>query len=241
MLQKTEGLVLRAIKYSETSLICDIYTREWGLRTYIINGVRRKNSRVAPGLLQPMALVDLVVYHNEDKDINRIKEIKPSYVYLRLPFDVACGAVGLFMTEVIQKTVKEPEPNTQLFDFLKDGYQYLDLTQQRITHYPIWFLVHYAAYLGLKPSVLALTDESVFDYSVGEILAAAPDHHYYFSTHHTHLLAAFLELGVEASTELTLSPEDRRALLNDLLRYYQYHLENFGSLNSLTVLQAVFA
>lgn len=242
MLKKAEGIVLKATKYSETSLICAIYTREFGLRTYIMNGVRRKKSRVSPGLLQPMALVDMVVYHHEDKAINRIKEIKPSHVYQALPFDVVRGAIGLFVTEVVQKTVKEPEPNSMLFDFLKKSYQYLDQTQQRVANFSLWFMVHYAAYLGLKPTVLALTDESVFDYSTGKILAEAPDHHhYYFSPHYTHLLAALIELHAEACAELEVDGEDRKQLLNDLLKYYQYHIDGFGPLNSLAILQTVFA
>lgn len=242
MLRKAEGIVLRATKYSETSLICEIYTREFGVRTYIINGVRRKNSRISPGLLQPMALVDLVVYHHEDKDINRIKEIKPSYIYQTLPFDVVRGAIGLFVTEVVQKTVKEPEPNVMLFEFLKKSYQYLDQTEQRVANFSLWFLVHYAAYLGLKPTILTLTDDSVFDYSTGKILGGPPDHHhYYFSPHYTHLLAGLMEFNAEASAELELISEDRKQLLNALLKYYQYHIDGFGPLKSLTVLQAVFA
>lgn len=242
MLKKVEAIIIKAIKYSETSIICDAYTDELGLRTYIINGVRKKNSRVSPGLLQPMALVEMVVYHHEDKDVNRIKEIKPSYVYQRIPFEVPYGAVGLFMTEVVQKTLREPEPQPLLFEFLKQCYVELDQTPQKIANYPLWFLAHYATYLGLTPSIEQLTEESVFDYSVGRILAEAPSgHHYYFSTHNTHLLAAFLELKVAASAQLELSKEDRKSLQQDLLHYYQYHLDNFGPLNSVAILQSVFA
>ncbi len=242
MLKKIEGIIVKAIKYSETSIICDAYTDELGLRTYIINGVRKKNSRVAPGLLQPMALVELVVYHNDDKDVNRIKEIKASYMYQRIPFEVPRGAIGLFMTEVVQKTLREPEPQPILFEFLKQCYCQLDQMQARVVNYPVWFLAHYASYLGLTPSIEVLTEESVFDYSIGRILGEAPSgHHYYFSTHNTHLLAALLELDATDSAELELSNEDRRALLNDLLRYYQYHLDNFGTLNSILILQSIFA
>ncbi len=242
MLKKVEGIIVKAVKYSETSIICDAYTDELGLRTYIINGVRKKNSRISPGLLQPMALVELVIYHNEDKDINRIKEIKPSYVYQRMPFEVPRGAIGLFMTEVVQKTLREPEPQPALFEFLKRCYCQLDQLSTTVVNYPIWFLTHYAYHLGLSPTIVKLTEESVFDYSVGRILAEAPSaHHYYFSTHNTHLLVAFLELGAVASSELELSNTERRGLLNDLLLYYQYHLDNFGPLNSILVLQSVFA
>ncbi|MFK7797156.1 MAG: DNA repair protein RecO [Aureispira sp.] len=242
MLKKVEAVIVKAIKYSETSIICNAYTNELGLRTYIINGVRKKNSRISPALLQPMALVDLVVYHNEDKDVNRIKEIKPSYIYQRIPFEVAYGAIGLFMTEVVQKTLREPESQPHVFEFLKQCYVQLDQTATKIANYPIWFLAHFAAYLGLSPNIESLTDESVFDYSIGRILAEAPSgHHYYFSTHNTHLLAAFLELDVVGSAELDLSKEDRRSLQQDLLHYYQYHLDNFGTLNSIAILQSVFA
>ncbi len=40
MLVKTSGIVFRAVKYSETSIITDVYTRDLGMQTYIVNGVR---------------------------------------------------------------------------------------------------------------------------------------------------------------------------------------------------------
>lgn len=244
MLKKVQGIILKTVKYSETSIICDAYTNDLGLRTYIINGVRKKNARVSPALLQPMSLVEMVVYHQEEKDINRIKEIKPSYIYKQLPFDVAKGAIGLFMTEVAQKTVREPEANPTLFAFLQQCYEELDATPQAIASYPIWFLVHYAIHLGFSPMIetASLKEESVFDYSEGKILAEAPvEHHYFFPPHHTHLLAAFLQLDFEACSQLSIPPEDRRSFLKNMLYYYQYHIENFGELNSIVVLQTVFS
>ena len=46
MLLKTRGIVFRAIHYSETSLIVDIYTEERGLQKYIISGVHSPKARV---------------------------------------------------------------------------------------------------------------------------------------------------------------------------------------------------
>lgn len=242
MLKKVEGIIVKAVKYSETSIICDVYTSELGLRTYIINGVRKKNARVSPALMQPMSLVEMVVYHHEDKDINRIKEIKSSFIYQSIPFDVARGSIGLFITEVAQKTLREPAPNPILFEFLSKCYQVLDTTHSKTANFPVWFLVHFSVHLGLYPVLEELTETSVFDYSIGKTLLEAPaDHHYYFSTQNTHLLKAFSMLEFEPSSELQLSTIDRKQFLNDLLKYYQYHLENFGELNSIVVLQTVFS
>ena len=242
MLKTVKGIILRAIKYSETSVICDAYTQELGLRTYIINGVRKKNSRISPGLLQPMSMVEMVVYHHEDKNINRIKEIKPSYLYQQIPFDAARGSIGLFVTEVAQKTLRDSDSNTQLFEFLTNSYQQLDDTTEPIANFPIWFLVHFSARLGLSPRVGHLEENSVFDYSEGKVLAEVPvGHHYYFSSKNTHLLAAFLELDFAAAAQIPLNGTDRRAFLGDMLKYYQYHIDNFGELNSTVVLQTVFS
>lgn len=241
MLKKVEGIVLRAIKYSETSLICGVYTQELGFRTYIINGVRKKNSKISPALLQPMSLVELVIYHQEDKDINRIQEIKPSYVYQHVPFDVAKGAVGLFMTEVAQKTLREPEANPVLFDFLKFCYIQLDQTTEKIAHFPISFLVHFSLHLGLMPRLNNLSEGCVFDYSEGRVLAKAPRlNFHYFSPQNTILLTLISTTTLENCLLLDLNAEERRSFLSDMLKYYQYHVGNFGELNSVVVLHSVF-
>jgi len=102
--------------------------------------------------------------------------------------------------------------------------------------------VKLSTYLGLFSVVNNLSEDCVFDYSEGKILAEVPsEHHYYFSPQNTHLLAAFLELDFETSAQLDLNNQDRRDFMNDMLRYYQYHIDNFGELNSILVLKTVFS
>ena len=121
MLIKTKGIIFRSIKYSETSIITDVFTEKKGLRTYIISGVRKKNARVSASLLQVMSLVDLVVYHRDDKDMTRIKEIKAAHVYQSLPFEIAKSSVGQFMLELTRKAVREPEENLPMFKFVYEN------------------------------------------------------------------------------------------------------------------------
>ncbi|HRD83510.1 MAG TPA: recombination protein O N-terminal domain-containing protein, partial [Saprospiraceae bacterium] len=67
MLVKTSGIVFRAVKYSETSIITDVYTRDLGMQTYIVNGVRSARSKTGAALFQVMSLVEVVVYHRDDR------------------------------------------------------------------------------------------------------------------------------------------------------------------------------
>ena len=77
-LHKTKGIVLRVVKYGETSLVVTIFTELFGVQSYIVSGVRTstKKGTGKANLFQPTAILDLVVYHNELKHLNRIKEFK---------------------------------------------------------------------------------------------------------------------------------------------------------------------
>src|ERR1700754_2635677 len=113
-LHKTKGIVVRVVKYGETSVIVTVFTELFGIQSYMVNGVRT-SSKKGPGkanLFQPAAILDLVVYHNELKNLQRIKEFKWGHLYQHLFFNVVKNSVALFMVELLQKTLKQPEPNT---------------------------------------------------------------------------------------------------------------------------------
>ncbi|HET9744500.1 MAG TPA: recombination protein O N-terminal domain-containing protein, partial [Chitinophagaceae bacterium] len=80
---KTKGIVLRTVKYGETSLIVTTFTELFGLQSYIISGVRTSTIKGSgkANLFQPTAILDLVVYHNELKHLNRIKEFRWHHLY----------------------------------------------------------------------------------------------------------------------------------------------------------------
>src|ERR1700712_5759845 len=106
MIFKTKGIVLRSVKYGETSLVVSIYTEMFGLHSYIVNGVRT-HTKKGPGkanLFQPSAILDVVIYHNELKNLQRLKEFRWGYLYENILTDVRRNAVAMFMVELLQKT-----------------------------------------------------------------------------------------------------------------------------------------
>ena len=82
MTHKSKGIVLRAIKYGETSLVVTIFTELFGLQTYMVNGVRTtKKSSAKANHFQPGAILDMVVYHSDQKPMQRIKEFKWDFLF----------------------------------------------------------------------------------------------------------------------------------------------------------------
>ncbi len=239
MLIKTKGIVFNSRKYSETSLIVDIFTEEKGLRSYIISGVRTKRAKVSPSLLQAMSLLEMVVYHREDKTLTRIKEIKPDYVFKSIPFDVRKGAVGLFMVEIAKKTLRESEENPRLFEFLSSTFKYLDETTHPIFNLHLHFLLKLSGFLGFLPESRYKPTQSFFDLREGVFVNNPPLHPHYLKEDLSLLLNRLLRLSQEKSHELMMSRVQRKGLLEQLLAFYQLHIENFPSINSHLILEEV--
>jgi DNA repair protein RecO (recombination protein O) len=179
MLIKTRGIVFRSIKYSETSIIADIYTEEKGMRSYLINGVRSKRAKIKASLLQVMSIVDMVAYDKNEKGLNRIKEMRSAYTYQHLPFDIRRSAVGLFIAEIARKTIREPEENERLFNFLFQSFHFLDTTENAIANVHLWFLLRLSAFLGFMPGGQWTEKTPFFDLEEG-IFETSPTSHVYF-------------------------------------------------------------
>lgn len=239
MLIKTRGIIFRTKKYAETSVIADIYTEAKGLRSYIINGVRTQKSRVNPSLLQVLSLVDLVVYHRDDKTLTRIKEIQPAAVFQSIPFNVQKGAVGLFMAEVARKTASESEENTALFDFLFDQIQYLDTTEDSVANLHLHFLAQLTAFLGFSPSGAAGVDTPFFDMQEGIFVATTPLHPQFLDEELSQYFSRFLEIPREQSHKIKMNRPVRKRLLESMLDFYALHIDNFPRINAHEILEVV--
>ena len=59
MLHKTLGIVLRTLKYNDTSFIADIYTEVAGRASFMVKIPRSRKTAVKSVLFQPLALVEL--------------------------------------------------------------------------------------------------------------------------------------------------------------------------------------
>ena len=119
MYSKTKGIVLNSIKYGESSIICKIYTAKLGLQSYLVNGVRKKKGGGA--YYQALNILDLTVLHKNNRQLQRIKEVKANYAYKNIPFNVLKSSVALFLAEVLNKCLKEEEENQSLYCFLENS------------------------------------------------------------------------------------------------------------------------
>jgi DNA repair protein RecO (recombination protein O) len=182
MLHKTKGLVLRAVKYGETSLIVSIYTEMFGVQSYIINGVRTSSVKqpYRANLFQPATLLDLIVYHNDRGNLQRIKEFKWCVIYNDIYRNVHKNTVALFMTEVLQKCLTQPEANPDLYAFVEDIFIHLDKGDAATTaNFPLYFLANLGQFFGFSIQDTFTADNSFLDLQEGGFVSLRPAHQNY--------------------------------------------------------------
>ncbi len=240
MIVKSKGIVLRTVKYSETSLILDILTRELGLKTYIISGVRKKNAKVTLGMLQPMNVLDLVVYDNDNAKINRIKEVQMNYVFKSLPFDIYKSSIALFMVEIIAKSIKEKESNEEFYDFCENSLIFLDQTNKNISNFHLIFLVKMSDFLGFNPVSNYSESNIYFDLREGKFTNNTPHHIDYLNERNSKKLVELMDIDLERPEDIAFSRVDKHNLLESLILYFKIHLVDFGKIKTLEVFKKVF-
>ena len=245
MIHKTKGIVLRTVKYGETSLIATIYTELFGIQSYIVNSVRTTTRRGhgKANLFQPASILELVIYHNDMKNLQRLREFKWSFLYENLHFNVFKNAVALFMVELLYKTIKEPETNDALYDFIEDAFIHLDsANDSMVANYPLFFTLHLAVFFGFGIQDNHSEASRYLDLQAGYFTAEQPLHPHYLDEPFSSTTSQLLKTRhPEELRDLRLHHETRRYLLQSFLIFYAIHIENFGLMKTLPVLQEVLS
>ena len=244
-LHHTKGIVLRTVKYGETSVIVTMFTELFGIQSYMVNGARsisKKGSSKA-NLFQPTAILDMVVYHNELKHLNRIKEFKWSYLYQHIFSDVPKNAVALFMIELLTKCLKQPEANPELFEFCEDAFIHLDeSTGSVMANFPLFFALHLPVFFGFRISDEYSNKNSIVDLQEGMFVPERPDHFHFLEGKQAEVTSELLKMmQPEELEQLKLNHDFRRQLLFAYETYYALHIQDFGTMKTLPVLREVLS
>lgn len=241
MIYSTKGIVLRSLKYGETSVIASIYTEIFGIQSYLMNGVRTQGKTSKAHFFQPSSLLDLQVYHNELKNLQRIKDLRWSVIYKNILSDVTKNAVALYMVELLYKCLKQPEANVDLFHFCEDALLQLDISSEEITaNFPLYFSLQLTQFFGFQLQDNYTEIKSVFNPHDGNFSteeSASPDH---FNKETSYYISQLLKaIHPNELSEIKLNRNVRKSILKNIESYYAWHIPEFGTMKTLTVLHEI--
>jgi DNA repair protein RecO (recombination protein O) len=241
MVEKTAAIILHQLKYTDTGIIVQVYTRKFGRLSFIIKGMRNKRAGRHNVNFQPLSILDLVIYYKGSRGMQVIKEFSVSYIPADIQNNIKKSCIAIFLGEVLNSVLKEESPHEELFDYINDSIIYFDECRDSFLNFHIAFLTGLSPYLGFEPGKRENPEAVFFDMINGKFLQLPPVHGNYASPEISDILAKFLETSWDAIDNIRLSGSKRNEVLETLLRYYSVHLPGLKKINSLEILKEVFS
>ncbi len=239
MLDITEGIVLKTTRYAESSVIVKIFTRKFGILSFMVQGVRSSRNKQKGNLLQPLHVLDLEIQLKEHRALHTIKEYQPAYIYKQMYMDMLRQSVAIFCIELIAKCMKEQEVNERLYGYLASFLLELDTSQERIQMKPLFFLMELASLLGFELSLQHISEGNYFNLASGRFEHTLSGSQPCLNAHETMLFKKLMVMYYEKDHDVQLSASERTLLFDKLLLYFRWHVDDFSSLKSPAILHEV--
>lgn len=242
MIAATQGIVLRSVKYGETSLISTIFTRAYGVQSYLVQGVRSSRSRSNRAvLLQPASLLDLVVYRKPSGNLQRIREMQFFHVYGTMQEEIARNSIALFSAELLLRLLPEHAPQPELFDAAAGYFIQLDtMRAAAVANFPLYFMVQCARHLGYAIGGTFSEETPYLDLHEGAYTAHPPVVKPFVDTEAAQALSILIRLErYQDLCAVSMHAGMRAQLIDWYLSFLHRHTQYMAPVKSLQVLQAV--
>lgn len=231
-----KAIVLQNIKYGDKKLILKLFTKHNGLLTAAVSVGNSASSKIKPGIVAPLNLLEVEIIKKENQDVHRLTEAVCYQINSEISNSLSKLSIAQFLNEILIKAVKEQSPNRHLFDFIEDSFKFLNEKENDFINIHVYFLIELTKYLGIEPNNNFSTSTSYFDCREGHFT----DVHLAFplglEKEDSLLFSEILKINI---LNVKLSNPQRQKLLEILIAYYQMHIPGFNQVKSLEVLREV--
>jgi DNA repair protein RecO (recombination protein O) len=241
MLEKTRGIILHQIKYTDSGIVAQLYTKKFGRQSFLIRGMRNRKSGKHNILFQPMFILDLEISYKESREMNVLKEFSVSYSPYDIYSDIRKSSVAIFLGEVLTSVLREESSHEEMFDYIEKSIIYFDRCRDSFANFHIAFLAGLSSFLGFEPGTRLDPDDSYFDMTNGIFVPVPPLHGIYANPAISEILARVFLASYDSIKEISLTGVLRNEVLDTLIRYYSLHLSGLKKIKSLEVLKEVFS
>lgn len=238
-MEKTSGIVLHHFSFRETSVIAKVFTREAGLQSFIVPGVRKAKARIRQNMFQPLTLVDMVFYRKPHGGLQHIRELSSPSQWQYIPFDISKTSIAIFIAEMLGKVLKESDAAPAMFDFVRNAIAFLDQHQGRNADFHLVFLLKLSRYLGFSPGNIFDEEHCFFCLHNGLFQTVDLGPELCLNKEQSRHFFELSNVGFDNLDEISLNSIQRKILLNRIIEFYRIHLTGLKEIKSHQVLESV--
>ncbi len=212
-----------------------MYTREFGLQSYLVRGVHSKKSKIKANYFHGLMLLDMIATHSDTQSLGRINEITAAKSFTP-EFDPVKSAIAIFLNELIYKTIQETEANPGLFEFLITALDLLSLKENKASNFHLSFMIRYTQYLGFYPTFNYSPENRHFDLKEACFVRTGQGQTYVLEEELSRHFYELMNSKLEVCEQVQVTNTQRKALLSALLDYYKWHRALTSDLISHTIM-----
>ena len=248
MLTKTQAIVLHSLKYGETRLIVEMFTRSHGRLSFIVSMPKTTKGRMRKQFFQPLTLLEIECDVRPRLSLQKLKDVRVAYPFLSIPFNPHKLSISLFVSEFLYYALRGEQQNTPLFDYILDGIQWLDGQEGHFANFHLVFLMRLSRFLGFYPNLEegGMRKEEgnfplLFDLREGCFCTEVPVHRDFLQPEEAEKIQLMMRMDFPTMHLFQMSHNERNRLLEVALVYYRLHLPDFPELKSIGVLKEMYS
>lgn len=147
---KTDAIVLKSMKYRDTSRIVTLYTKEFGKIRGIAKGARGSKNKFGSAL-DTLARVHLVFYHKEHRDLHFVSQCDLRFAGSLLKRNLRRMAVGFACLELLDQVIHDREQNVPVFRLIDDTLALADSPAHDADALLAAFKIRLSSSMGFHP------------------------------------------------------------------------------------------
>lgn len=145
---KTEAIVLRSSRWSESSKIVHLFTPDKGYLKVIAKGALQQKSPFR-GTLETLNLVEIVVSHKETRGLQLITSASMQNSFQKIRDDLQKTSFAFSIIELIQLLLRTHEPLREFFDYTTKVFSQLNRSTGSDQRIYLWhFMLNLSRSLG---------------------------------------------------------------------------------------------
>ena len=147
MLANTEAIVLQSRKYSETSKIAVLYTKEFGKVSVIAKGAMRKKSKFGSAL-DPLSYTDILFYKKPNRSLHLLSNSELHEPLRKIHRSMDHMASGLMILEFLSRTQSENDSSGEIFNLTLSVLKELNSLKANPQNLFLVFTINLLKYMG---------------------------------------------------------------------------------------------
>ena len=240
MLTKTQAIVLHAIKYGETRLIVDMFTKVFGRQAFIVSIPKTPKGKVKKQFFQPLTILEIETDIRPRQQLQKLHDVQLAAPFASIPFEPDKLAISLFVAEFLYYALRSEQRNELLYEYLENSIVWLDGQQSSFANFHLVFLLRLTRFLGFYPNLDDYKDGDYFDLRESVFMPMPPVHRDFLHPEEAQKVQLMMRMDFPTMHLFRMSHQERNRLLEVSLKYYRLHLPDFPEMKSIEVLQALY-